>query len=160
MSQPTRRSACQPLGRLSLAASMVATLLLFAAADTALPSVHWGLLFGPLAPLSFAVAVQWDEGVSVMATRIRRSAALMMVASPIAAFGSLTLEVAVPSIIWFICGVSAVASLLAVIFIVDVDSSGVGDGEDHRTYHSWRKRSRDNNKMQQSKLGQARELRC
>jgi hypothetical protein len=146
--------------RLSLAASMVATLLLFAAADIALPSVHWALFLGPLGPLSFAVAVQWNERVSVAVTRMRSAAALVMVASPVAAFGSLAPERDVPSIIWFIGGVSAIASLLASMSIVGVDSRGECGGESHEEYHRWRNRSRDNNKMQQSKLGQAMELRC
>ena len=118
------QSASQQLGRLGLAASMVTTLLLFAAADVALPSVHWVLFLGPLAPLSFAVALQWDDGAGVVATRIRNSAALVMVASPILALGSLAREVTVASIIWFICGVWAVASLLTVMSMVGVDSNG------------------------------------
>jgi hypothetical protein len=94
---------------------MVATLLLFAAADVALTSVHWVLFLGPLAPLSFAVALQWDDRAGVVATRIRNCGAFVMMSSPLSAFGSVAREATVPSIIWFICGVSAVASALAVL---------------------------------------------
>jgi hypothetical protein len=115
--KPTKRRPGRS-SRLGLAASMVTTLVLFAAADVALPSVHWVLFLGPLAPLSFAVALQWDDRAGVVATCIRNSAAVVMAAWPILAFGSVAREVTVPSIIWFICGVSAVASLLAVLSMV------------------------------------------
>ena len=121
MNRRGRQRAHQQLERLGLAASMVTTLLLFAAADLALPSVHGVLFVGPLAPLWLAVALQWDDRASVVATRIRHSAALLMVTSPVLAFGSMAREVTVPSIIWFICGVSAMASLIAVVSIVGVD---------------------------------------
>jgi hypothetical protein len=124
---------CQQLGRLGLAASMVTTLFLFAAADLGLPSVHWVLFLGPLAPLSFAVALQWGDRAGVLATRLRNSAALVMVASPILTFGSVAREATVPSIIWFICGVSAVGSLLALMSMVSVDSNGEHNGEGCRT---------------------------
>jgi hypothetical protein len=106
---------------------MVATLLLFAAADISLPSVNWGLFFGPLAPIAFAVAMHRDDGGRIVATRMRGSAVFLMVAPPIVALGSLALEAAVPSIIWFISGVSAAASLLGAISFLDVDSSGEDD---------------------------------
>jgi hypothetical protein len=160
MNRPGRQRACQQLRRLGLTASMVTTLLLFAAADVALPSVHTVLFLGPLAPLSFAVALQWDDRAGVVATRIRNTAALLMVAAPILAFGSVAREPTVPSIIWFICGVSAVASLLAVMSTVGVDSNRERNGEGRWTTIGSRKGRRDNNKMQQSKLGQAMELRC
>jgi hypothetical protein len=111
---------------------MVTTLLLFAAADIALPSVHWVLFLGPSAPLSFAVALQWDDRAGVVATRMRNSAAFVMVSWPILALGSVAREVTVPSILWFICGVSAVASLLAVMPMVGVDSNGERNGEGGR----------------------------
>jgi hypothetical protein len=123
MNRAERQRAYRQLGRLGLAASMVTTLLLFAASDIALPSVHWVLLLGPFAPLSFAVALQWDDKAGVAATSLRSSAALVMMASPLLAFGSLVREATVPSIIWFICGVSAVASVITVMSMVGVDSN-------------------------------------
>ena len=134
MNRPQRQRAYRQLGRLGLAASMVTTLLLFVAADVALPSVHWVLFLGPLAPLSYAVALQWDERAGIVASRLRNSAALAMVAWPILAFGSVSREVTVASIIWFICSVSAVASLLAVMSMVGVDSNGERNGAGCRTY--------------------------
>jgi hypothetical protein len=129
MNRPQRQRVNRQLGRLGLAASVVTTLLLFVGADVVLPSVHWLLFLGPLAPLSYAVALQWDDKSGVVASRIRNSAGLAMVAWPILAFGSVAREVAVASIIWFICGVSAVASLLAVMSMAGVDSNGERDGK-------------------------------
>ena len=104
---------------LSLVGFMVPALLLFALAGTALPWNHWILLLAPLPVLAFGAGIDRESSKPQSSNAARLGAALMLV-WVLAGFISLSADSRVPSIVWFLWAVAALASVCAVLSRVEL----------------------------------------
>jgi hypothetical protein len=103
------------LRMLSLAGLMPPTLILFAAAGDGLPSRHWVLVLGPLPVLALGAAFDEDPSGGGRRPWMCLVAAALPPTWALGTLVSLCADATVPSIIWFLWAIAALASVTAAL---------------------------------------------